>query len=566
MIIVCSLISTMSQPSSQGSNCSLEPFLSQETLDQMFSSVHSMFQNQGDLQSMQTQVHVAPTVINVSDENIHESVEMNLESVAVLRPEMLQLLQEQNFPNPQQQSGFKQEPLDHSPTLPSTLATPPPEQPSPQPLIVCNTDFPGLYGFSLGFEEEKGPPTKSAQWTYSPTLEKLFVKMRCIVPIRVKLNVFPPAHAGFYIRVVVIYRQPDHYREIVERCPNHITKHKDGHHAPKHLLRCENPNTFYVTCPETGRHSLKIPLDAPQAGSDFVTNMFQFMCFSSCPGGLNRRPILVIFTLEQNNTVVGRKAQNIRICACPGRDRTNEEIAEAKKQSRNTVVPVMPVIDHQTQLVSTSSLTETPPTTPQTSTAPQTPPQEPSTSTGTDDTSQNAQVPKLTKKRSHTTMSSGFEVRSVSVDRNVMKRLRKEEDEEIFTLQVRGREKYELLLKVKEGLDMMDMVPQAQIDTYRASCPPCGRLKTSRMLQNSHHLPDSQNTQSSNSDSQNSTESLPDDIEGTPPLMPMSRSDSGSSNHSPSSSQQSSGGGTGFNAVRFTLRRTVSLDKKGFQP
>ena len=40
--------------------------------------------------------------------------------------------------------------------------------------------------------------------------------------------VFPPAHAGFYIRVVVIYRQPDHYREIVERCPNHITKHKDG--------------------------------------------------------------------------------------------------------------------------------------------------------------------------------------------------------------------------------------------------------------------------------------------------------------------------------------------------
>lgn len=35
-------------------------------------------------------------------------------------------------------------------------------------------------------------------------------------------------------------------------------------------------------------------------------------------------------------------------------------------------------------------------------------------------------------------MSSGFEVRSVSVDRNVMKRLRKEEDEEIFTLQVGG--------------------------------------------------------------------------------------------------------------------------------
>lgn len=26
----------------------------------------------------------------------------------------------------------------------------------------------------------------------------------------------------------MIYRQPEHYREIVERCPNHITNHKDG--------------------------------------------------------------------------------------------------------------------------------------------------------------------------------------------------------------------------------------------------------------------------------------------------------------------------------------------------
>ena len=84
---------------------------------------------------------------------------------------------------------FKQEPTDNSfIPVPSTMATPPPEQPIPQPLIVSNTDFPGQYGFDLGFEEEKSPPTKSAQWTYSPYLEKLFVKMRCIVPIRLKLQ------------------------------------------------------------------------------------------------------------------------------------------------------------------------------------------------------------------------------------------------------------------------------------------------------------------------------------------------------------------------------------------
>jgi len=61
------------------------------------------------------------------------------------------------------------------------------------------------------------------------------------------------------------------------------------------------------------------------AGTEWVTNLFQFMCFSSCVGGLTRRPIQVIFTLEHCGTVLGRQAVEIRICACPGRDRKNEE-------------------------------------------------------------------------------------------------------------------------------------------------------------------------------------------------------------------------------------------------
>jgi len=544
---------------SQTSNSSLEPMLSQETFNEVFSNIGQMW-NQQDLHRIQTECQMAPTAVQLTDNSIHENVEMTLDCINVMRPEQIEfppLLPEQSFTRSNSMERtfkqqltmlkqeqlplvFKQEPTDNSfIPVPSTMATPPPEQPIPQPLIVSNTDFPGQYGFDLGFEEEKSPPTKSAQWTYSPYLEKLFVKMRCIVPIRLKLQVFPPPSAGMYVRVVVIYKQPEHYREIVERCPNHITKHKDGHHAPKHLLRCENPQTVYVTCPETGRHSLKIPLGVPQAGSDHVTEMFQFMCLSSCPGGVNRRPILVIFTLECVNQVLGRKVQNIRICACPGRDRGIEENSEKKKHSVGSIAA-------SAEPVPTSTPNTTPPPTPQASSAPCTPPEQPSTSTGTEESSK-TQVPKLTKKRSHSYVSTGFEVRQLNVD-NPIKRL-KGQDEEVFTIQVKGREKYELLLKVKESLDLMDMVPQAQVDNYRASCPPCGRLKVS------------QNSQ--NTDSQNSNDSQPDDVDGTPPFTQLSRSDSGSSYQSPTSSQQSSGGGNGsINAVRFTLRRTVSLEKK----
>jgi len=57
--------------------------------------------------------------------------------------------------------------------------------------------------------------------------------------------------------------------------------------------------------------------------------LLEFHCFSSCVGGLNRRPVLVVFCLERasNGTVIGRQSVEVRVCACPGRDRQADERA-----------------------------------------------------------------------------------------------------------------------------------------------------------------------------------------------------------------------------------------------
>ena len=70
---------------------------------------------------------------------------------------------------------------------------------------MSNTDFPGKYCFDIGYEEEKVPVTKSVHWTYSPYLDKLFLKMRVIVPFRIKLQgEFLLLLLSFFIDVIII--------------------------------------------------------------------------------------------------------------------------------------------------------------------------------------------------------------------------------------------------------------------------------------------------------------------------------------------------------------------------
>jgi hypothetical protein len=63
---------------------------------------------------------------------------------------------------------------------------------------------------------------------------------------------------------------------VVKRCPNHASEDlKKCIPAANHLVRCEHKMAKYHEDPQTARHSVIIPYETPQAGSEWVTNLFQ---------------------------------------------------------------------------------------------------------------------------------------------------------------------------------------------------------------------------------------------------------------------------------------------------
>jgi hypothetical protein len=67
-----------------------------------------------------------------------------------------------------------------------------------------------------------------------------------------------------------------------------------------YVLHIDHSKAIYDFDEVSGRFSVRVALDHPQAGTDWVTVAFKFMCKNSCISGMNRRPTEVIFTLEND--------------------------------------------------------------------------------------------------------------------------------------------------------------------------------------------------------------------------------------------------------------------------
>uniref|UniRef100_A0A8C2CGG1 Tumor protein 63 (p63) n=2 Tax=Cyprinus carpio TaxID=7962 RepID=A0A8C2CGG1_CYPCA len=305
-------------------------------------------------------------------------------------------------------SPYNNDHAQNNVTAPSPYAQPSStfEALSPSPAIPSNTDYAGPHTFDVSFQQSS--TAKSATWTYSTELKKLYCQIAKTCPIQIKVLTNPPQ--GAVLRAMPVYKKAEHVTEVVKRCPNHELSREfnDGQIAPpSHLIRVEgNSHAQYVEDSITGRQSVLVPYEPPQVGTEFTTVLYNFMCNSSCVGGMNRRPILIIVTLEtRDGQVLGRRCFEARICACPGRDRKADEdsirkqhVSDGTKSSEGTKRPFRQA-SHLSQLNSI-------------------------------------------KKRRST-------------------------DEEVFCLPIKGREIYEILVKIKESLELMQFLPQQTIESYR---------------------------------------------------------------------------------------------------
>ncbi|XP_010591460.2 tumor protein p73 [Loxodonta africana] len=281
---------------------------------------------------------------------------------------------------------------------------------SPAPVIPSNTDYPGPHHFEVTFQQSS--TAKSATWTYSPLLKKLYCQIAKTCPIQMKVATPPPP--GTAVRAMPVYKKAEHVTEVVKRCPNHELGRdfNEGQSAPaSHLIRVEGNNlSQYVDDPVTGRQSVMVPYEPPQVGTEFTTILYNFMCNSSCVGGMNRRPILIIITLEtRDGQVLGRRSFEGRICACPGRDRKADEDHFREQQALNESAA-------KSGAASKRTFKQSPPAIP-------------------------------------------------SLGANVKKR--RHGDEDMYYMPVRGRENFEILMRIKEGLELTELVPQQLVDSYR---------------------------------------------------------------------------------------------------
>ena len=163
-------------------------------------------------------------------------------------------------------------------------------------------------------------------------------------PVAMRFYVEGDRDSGDMIRALPVYQNISARAQPVLRCPIHANVHdpSNANVTPDmlpHLMRCLEDDTRYDEDTRTGRLSLLTKVKPKAPGCQYFTVIYQFMCLGSCPGGLARRPINLVFSLESaSGAVLGRQSLEVRICTCPFRDLQQDETKYKKTTSMSYVI------------------------------------------------------------------------------------------------------------------------------------------------------------------------------------------------------------------------------------
>jgi len=203
--------------------------------------------------------------------------------------------------------------------------------------------------FNIDYQVEDSGNWKKRGFAYSTVLNKLYVDMEKQVALKFFISGKTPSNS--VIRAVPVYVDIASRSQPVLRCPVHSSlEDPSNRQTPspilKHLVRSSETSVQYFENQTSGRLSLTTAVKDQAPGCDYFTIFYQFMCLGSCLGGLARRQLQMIFTLETHEgEVLGRQVMEVRICSCPIRDMKQEEQKfskhnETTKQSPKRLAPV----------------------------------------------------------------------------------------------------------------------------------------------------------------------------------------------------------------------------------
>ncbi|XP_018589310.1 cellular tumor antigen p53-like [Scleropages formosus] len=267
--------------------------------------------------------------------------------------------------------------------------------PSPALSVISTANYMGELGFQLHFHQSG--TAKSVTSTYSPDLNKLYCLSGKTCPVEIHVDQSPPP--GAVLRATAVYKLLEHRAVVVRCCPYHegAAENNEGPANRSHLIRAEGcQRAQYIEDSATGRHSVLVPYEQSQPGTKCYTVFYTFMCNISCRGGMNRRPILTIITLEtQGGEILGQGCFEVRVCACPGRDRKNDEENFRKRNASFSEVSHLEVQNKKIKYSNTSA------------------------------------------------------------------------DDGVYTLLVRGKERFEMLKKINDSLELSDSIPATELEKYR---------------------------------------------------------------------------------------------------